>query len=304
MGGNEENKMAKITSMTGFGTSVAEVDGYRLRALIRSVNGRFLDLQIRCQSGLVDFEQTVRERLQASGITRGKVNMNLEWEEIPQSGSLPVLNREVADQYIGELKRLGDIAGVTLEPDVHQLARLPGLFRSQETVALDPERTAALVSEALEEAIGEFERMRTAEGEALLVDLKGRLSTLERCIEEIAVKVVSSREQIHSRLRERVEVLLRPGELDESRLAMEVALLADRSDITEEIVRFRSHNVQFMNTLDEGGDVGKRLNFLLQEMHREANTISSKASDADLIHQSVEIKEEVERLREQIQNLA
>ncbi len=296
--------MAKITSMTGFGTGTAEVDGYRLRVLIRSVNGRFLDVQIRCQSGLVDFEQTVRERLQGSGISRGKVNVTLEWEETPQSGSLPILNQEVADQYIGELKRLGDIAGVTLEPDLHQLARLPGLFRTQETVALEPERTAALVSEALEEAIAEFERMRTAEGEALLADLKGRLSKIERCIEEIAVKADGSKEQIHARLRERVDVLLRPGELDESRLAMEVALLADRSDITEEIVRFRSHNVQFTNTLDEGGDVGKRLNFLLQEMNREANTISSKASDADLIHQSVEIKEEVERLREQIQNLA
>ena len=297
--------MGTITSMTGFGTGSADADGYRLRASIRSVNGRFLDLQIRCQGGLVDFEQLARERVQASkGITRGKVNVTLEWEETPQSGALPVLSDEVAAQYLEELKRLSDIAGVALELDLHQLARMPGLFRTQETVALDDERTTSLVAKALEEAIGEFARMREAEGKALLSDLKERLAKLEACIEEIAKKVEGAKEQIHARLRERVEILLRPGELDESRLAMEVALLADRSDITEEIVRFRSHNQQFANALDEGGDVGKRLNFLLQEMHREANTISSKASDVDLIHQTVEIKEEVERLREQIQNLA
>ena len=296
--------MAKITSMTGFGTGAAEVDGYRLRALIRSVNGRYLDLQIRCQSGLAEYEQSVRERLQAGSITRGKVNVTLEWEETPQSGALPVLNEEAAHQYLRELKRLADIAGVDSQPNLQLLARMPGLFRSEETVALDPERTAALVLEALGEAIDEFERMRATEGEALLADLRSRLTKLEQWIEEVAVMAEASKDQIHARLRERVESLLRPGELDESRVAMEVALLADRSDITEEIVRFRSHNGQFLGALDEGGNVGKRLNFLLQEMHREANTISSKASDADLIHLVLEIKEEVERLREQIQNLA
>ena len=296
--------MAKITSMTGFGTGAAEVDGYRLRALIRSVNGRYLDLQIRCQSGLAEYEQSVRERLQAGSITRGKVNVTLEWEETPQSGALPVLNEEAAHQYLRELKRLADIAGVDSQPNLQLLARMPGLFRSEETVALDPEQTAALVLEALGEAIDEFERMRATEGEALLADLRSRLTKLEQWIEEVAVMAEASKDQIHARLRERVELLLRPGELDESRVAMEVALLADRSDITEEIVRFRSHNGQFVGALDEGGDVGKRLNFLLQEMHREANTISSKASDADLIHLVLEIKEEVERLREQIQNLA
>lgn len=296
--------MAKITSMTGFGTGAAEVDGYRLRALIRSVNGRYLDLQIRCQSGLAEYEQSVRERLQAGSITRGKVNVTLEWEETPQSGALPVLNEEAAHQYLRELKRLADIAGVDSQPNLQLLARMPGLFRSEETVALDPEQTAALVLEALGEAIDEFERMRATEGEALLADLRSRLTKLEQWIEEVAVMAEASKDQIHARLRERVELLLRPGELDESRVAIEVALLADRSDITEEIVRFRSHNGQFVGALDEGGDVGKRLNFLLQEMHREANTISSKASDADLIHLVLEIKEEVERLREQIQNLA
>ena len=295
--------MAKITSMTGFGTGGAEIDGYRLRALIRSVNGRNLDLQIRCQSGLGDFEQAVRERLQGR-ITRGKVNVVLEWEETPQSGALPVLNEEVAHQYVRELKRVAEIVGAVLEPDLQLLARLPGLFRSEEGVALDAERTGKLIFQAIDEAVDEFDRMRETEGEALLVELRGRIAKLEHCIDDIAVKAEASKEQVHARLRERVEALLRPGELDESRVAMEVALLADRSDITEEIVRFRSHNVQFLSTLDEGGDVGKRLNFLLQEMHREANTIGSKASAADLIHQVVEVKEEVERLREQIQNLA
>ena len=295
--------MAKITSMTGFGAGTAEADGYRLRASIRSVNGRYLDLQVRCQSSLADFEPAVRERLQGR-LTRGKVNVTLEWEETPQSGTLPVLNEEVAHRYVRELKRVAEISGAPRDPDLQLLARLPGVFRSEESVALDVEQTGELVFAALDEAVAEFTRMRAVEGEALLVDLRARIAKLEQYIDGITAKAEASRAQIHVKLRERVDALLRPGELDESRVAMEVALLADRSDITEEIVRFRSHNVQFLNTLDEGGDVGKRLNFLLQEMHREANTISSKASAADLIHQVVEVKEEVERLREQIQNLA
>tara|TARA_B100000676_G_C17400286_1_gene494645 strand:- start:127 stop:567 length:441 start_codon:yes stop_codon:yes gene_type:complete len=146
--------------------------------------------------------------------------------------------------------------------------------------------------------------MRGAEGETLAADLRDRVGLIETHLEQIAELVPNTREQIHNRLREKIAALLEPGAIDEERLAMEVVLIAERSDITEEIVRFRSHNAQFVEALDKGGEVGRRFNFLLQEMNREANTISSKSSDPEIIHRVVEIKEEVERLREQVQNLA
>jgi uncharacterized protein (TIGR00255 family) len=157
---------------------------------------------------------------------------------------------------------------------------------------------------ALDEALADMVAMRTKEGQALAEDLRRRVEAIEVHLEQIAALVPKTREQIQNRLREKVAALLEPGAIHEDRLAMEVALIAERSDITEEIVRFRSHNVQFFEALDKGGEVGKRFNFLLQEMNREANTISSKSSDSHIIHRVVEIKEDVERLREQVQNLA
>ena len=146
--------------------------------------------------------------------------------------------------------------------------------------------------------------MRRSEGAALVADLRARVELIEERLKQIATWAAEARQRLQAQLRQRVEALLRPGEVPEERLALEVVLLAERSDIAEEVVRFHSHNAQFMATLEKGGEVGRRLNFLLQEQNREANTISSKASESQIVHLAVEIKEEVERLREQVQNLA
>ena len=161
-----------------------------------------------------------------------------------------------------------------------------------------------LVTAAVNAALDDLVAMRTDEGAALTRDLRDRIAKLDRNLARIRETAASMRTQIDRRLRERVETLLRPGEIDENRLAMEIVMVAERADITEEVVRFESHNQQFLAALDEGGEVGRRLNFLLQEINREANTISSKSSDIGVTHLVVEIKEEVERLREQVQNLA
>jgi uncharacterized protein (TIGR00255 family) len=204
---------------------------------------------------------------------------------------------------ITQLQRLAELSQSDTQVDLALLARLPGVFSF---AAAEPENDEAkeLIQAALDEALVEMVAMRTKEGQALAEDLRRRVEAVEAHLEHIAELVPRTREQIQHRLREKVAVLLEPGAIHEDRLAMEVALIAERSDITEEIVRFRSHNAQFFAALDKGGEVGKRFNFLLQEMNREANTISSKSSDSDIIHRVVEIKEEVERLREQVQNLA
>ncbi len=295
-------KKNQITSMTGFGGGAAEGQGVRLGVELRSVNSRYLDIQMRCPSNLQAFEQLIRERVQAQ-LSRGKVSVNFSWTEEAQQKTLPTLDEEVASGYLTQLQRLAELSQSDTQVDLALLACLPGVFSFP---AAEPENDEAkeLMQAALDEALVEMVAMRTKEGQALAEDLRRRVEAVEAHLEHIAELVPRTREQIQNRLREKVAVLLEPGAIHEDRLAMEVALIAERSDITEEIVRFRSHNAQFFAALDKGGEVGKRFNFLLQEMNREANTISSKSSDSDIIHRVVEIKEEVERLREQVQNLA
>ena len=288
--------------MTGFGSGVAEGQGQQVVIELRSVNSRYLDIQIRSSANLQPFEQAIRERIQAS-ISRGKLSANISWTEEGQQTALPQLDAEVAAGYVAQLQQLSKIAQADLDPDLALLARLPGIFRF-ESREIEGEEVQILLFSALDQALSDLLAMRGSEGEALATDLRGRVDLIEKYLEEIAELVPNTREQIHNRLREKIAALLEPGAIAEERIAMEVVLIAERSDITEEIVRFRSHNAQFIEALDNGGEVGRRFNFLLQEMNREANTISSKSSDPEIIHRVVEIKEEVERLREQVQNLA
>ena len=288
--------------MTGFGSGVAEGQGQQVVVELRSVNSRYLDIQIRSSANLQPFEQAIRERIQTS-ISRGKLSANISWTEEGQQTALPQLDAEVAAAYVAQLQQLAKIAQADLDPDLGLLSRLPGIFRF-ESSEIEGEEVQILLFAALDQALSDLLAMRGSEGEALAADLRGRVDLIEKYLEEIAELVPNTREQIHNRLREKIAALLEPGAIAEERLAMEVVLIAERSDITEEIVRFRSHNAQFIEALDNGGEVGRRFNFLLQEMNREANTISSKSSDPEIIHRVVEIKEEVERLREQVQNLA
>lgn len=294
---------SSIFSMTGFGNASAEKDGLSIRAVLRSVNGRFLDLQIRSPGSLQELEPQVRERLQAR-LRRGKVTVHLDVEDLSEQSSLPQLNEEMARQYIKELKRLAELAGEEMStPPLEALIRLPGLFRS-EACAPDAQVLADVVYQVVDEAAADLEQMRSREGATLVTDLRERIATIDGQIEQIYTWAQDERERARERLRERVEGLLRPGEVDDDRLTTEIVLIAERADITEEIVRFRSHTKQFLLALDEGGEVGRRLNFLLQELHREINTITSKATASEIIHIAVDAKEEIERLREQVQNLA
>lgn len=293
-----------ITSMTGFGRGSAEGESGSVGVEVRSVNSRFLDIQVRSPHQLQAFEQVVREKVQGR-VGRGKVSVHISWEEGASIGPLPTLDETVVARYVEDLKRLAAMDGVCgrTEVDRELLVRLPGVFRS-EVAQGNNEEAEGLLAAALTTALDDFVAMRTREGEALAADLRQRIERIEGLLAEVEKGVPEARKQVHARLREKVDELLKPGEVDEARLAMEVALIADRSDITEEIVRFHSHNAQFVEALDKGGEVGRRFNFLLQEMNREANTISSKAANSAIVHTVLDVKEEIERLREQVQNLA
>ena len=293
--------MAAVTSMTGYGSGLAEADGFSARVELRSVNSRFCEVQVRCPQKLPELERRVRERIQKQ-INRGKINATIDLQEEQGSASLPQLDEEAASNYLAQLQKLKQLGGVDGKVELQLIIGLPGIFKTEgETRPVDLEE---LVNIAVDEALDGLIAMRVEEGEALARDLRSRVSSIDRNLDAIRSAAATMREQIQARLRERVDGLLQPGEVDENRLAMEVVLIAERSDIMEEIVRFESHNRQFLATLDKGVEVGRRLNFLLQEINREANTISSKSSDIGVTHIVVEIKEEVERLREQVQNLA
>lgn len=293
----------KIISMTGFGSGRAEGGAASVRATVRSLNGRFLDVQVRCPAPLRELESAVGERVQEV-VSRGKVTVLVELEESPAPGDTgPVLDLETARRYVAGLKRLAEAEGFQPAISLGSVAAMPGVFRN-DPVPLDTESAAPLVMSAVDEALRECDGMRKAEGQALARDLRARVASLQDLRREIETLAAGSREQHLSRLREKVAALLEPGAIDEDRLAMEVVMVAERSDIAEELVRFGSHTEQFAETLETGGDVGKRLNFLLQEMHREANTIGSKATATGIVHEVLAVKEEIERMREQVQNLA
>lgn len=316
-----------IQSMTGFGRAAAERQGLRLAVELRSVNSRYLDIQVRCPADLQPFELAIRERIQAQ-ISRGKISAHIAWEEEGQTEALPQLDEEAAKHYLAQLRRLADLAQIEAAESratmpLHQaffarfkrleqlnigiervlLAKLPNLFRVQ-TTGLNNAVAQEVLRVGLNQALAELVAMREAEGHTLATDLRARVEAVGMHLERVAERTQATRVQVAERLREKIAALLVPGTVAEDRLATEIALITERSDVVEEVVRFRSHNAQFLETLDQGGEVGKRLNFLLQEMHREANTISAKAADAEIAHRVIEVKEEVERLREQVQNLA
>ncbi len=288
-----------IASMTGFGKGVAEGDVGRVIVEIRSVNGRYGDVMVRMPRSLSELEPRIKERV-LSVFTRGRLDVSITLQGTASEQGLPVLKPEVLSAYLKGIEEIrSDISG---DIDLMQIAQLPQLF-AFEIPELDSDALWKVVSAALSQAIDACRAMCLAEGEKLACDLRKRISLLDEFLQRVETLAPERVETVRMRLEEKLAQLLTPEQIDESRLLMEIALLADRSDITEECVRFHSHNAQFLDMLNRKEAVGRRLNFLLQEMLREANTLGSKAGDATISHVVVDIKEEIEKLKEQIQNI-
>jgi uncharacterized protein (TIGR00255 family) len=294
-----------IHSMTGFGSIRFRVDAWTFELEIRSVNHRHFDARIRLPRLLASLEPDVRARL-ANRLARGKIDLTVTAPE----GGAPAPRLEVdlaaAREYLAAGRALAQSDGVPGELDAKSLLALPGVSRFIEPAIADGllrERTLTAIDEGLEALFA----MRASEGAALARDLGARLDRVGELSGEIEQRSPIVQESVRERLRKRARQLeAETGLLDEARLHQEVAFAADRMDITEEIVRLRSHLDQFRALLDGAGPgrpVGRQLEFLLQELVREANTIGSKGSDAPIAHWVVELKTELERLREQVQNV-
>ena len=293
-----------IRSMTGYGDAERDTPLGRLRLEVKTVNHRFFNSSIKTPPGYDRYERDLAEALRQH-VTRGHVSAYLSVDRsTAEAPSGPRVDLEKARQYKEALLALGSELDVPGEVTLSQIARFGDVFRAPE-----PDRTPELEGEVFralaDEAAKGLLALREAEGSRLYDDLVGRLDAMAVQLAAVAARAPERLTAERDRLREAVRELSEQVEVDEDRLAREIAYLAEKWDINEELVRFRSHLELFREALDAEGfePVGKRLSFLMQEMHREANTIGSKANDTEIAQASVLLKEEIERVREQVENV-
>jgi uncharacterized protein (TIGR00255 family) len=292
-----------MKSMTGFGRGTLQGEGFSVAVDLKTVNNRFLDVHLRASAELSSLETVVRRRI-GERLSRGRVDVNVTIDRTSEIAY--ELNRPLIAGFIEAMRAMQQEFGVSGEPDINVLARLPGAMQAARHGVTD--EMLAGVEQALAQALDELEEMRRREGEALASEMRSRLDEIDRHLPIIESLSGEQVETYRARVNRRIsELLARDGleivELDQGRLAQEVAYLADRSDISEEITRLRSHVSQFRDALGAETDTGKRLDFLLQEFNREANTVLSKSTDLAIKESAIAIKAAVEKLREQVQNV-
>lgn len=291
-----------ISSMTGYGRGEVCSHGITAVTEIRSVNSRFLEIATRLPHSLTLRENDVKEIVRKR-ITRGKINLAITITHENQEDIPLRINRPAAKAYYHLLTELRKAVKIRSQVSLEHLLQFPDILEPQES---DPSggREWSIAEEALMKAVEDLQTMRLREGEELKSDLMARVHVMARLVDEIEHASKKHVPEEHARLRERVQQLLADqSSVDEGRLELELALLADKLDVTEECVRFRSHNKFFLDAMSNDDSVGRKLNFLLQEMNREANTIGSKSFDAEIAHKVIAIKEELEKIREQLQNI-
>ena len=288
--------------MTGFGRGAASGEEFSVAVEIKTVNNRYLDIHLRISQELTPLEITIRKRVGAR-LSRGRVDLNINFERT--GATTYEINRPLIAGYVSAMRDIQEQFKLAGDIDVNSVARLPGALTPARD-GLDDVNTAGM-ERALDEALDNLQRMREIEGRALAEEMRVRVARIEAEVPIIEAAATGLADAYRERLQKRIAELVARGgqaiDLDAGRLAQEVAYLADRSDISEELARLRSHLEQFRAALDAEGEVGKRLDFLLQELNREANTVLSKATEVSIKDAGLAIKAEVEKLREQVQNV-
>jgi len=295
-----KGEIQMINSMTGYGRGSGEENGFIFSAELRSVNHRYADFSIRLPRELYSLEDRIRRLLQES-ILRGRVEVNLTLDEIPVALRQVKINDDLAKDYYRSLQNLTAKLGIEQKVKLKHLLMVPDLFKSTATIFSDEDVWPA-VSVALREALQRLISQRRTEGENLCNDLLERCEKQKILIEQAAVRAEEAKEECRQRIEEKVTDLL-VGKFEETRLIMECSLLVERMGVDEELVRLRSHLDAFRAIIENNEAGGRKLDFIAQEMFREVNTIGSKAGDYHLTSLVVEMKAELEKMREQIQNL-
>jgi uncharacterized protein (TIGR00255 family) len=291
-----------ISSMTGFGQASATSGDTTISVEIKSVNSRFCEVSVRTPRVLSDRETDIQSLVKQS-VARGRVSLHVQMNTADSRPELSV-NAEAARSYGNALRALSADLGLGEEVRLEHVLRFPDVIGTAETADEDLESIWSVVQDVVREALSQFQAMRDEEGKALFADLISCLNDLSSCLRKVRLRAPERLSQARERIRDRIAELVSPDRLDPDRLEMEIAVLADKLDISEEIVRLDSHLTMFRESLDsEDSTVGRRLNFISQEINREINTIGSKANDADIAHLVVEMKDVLERMREQIENV-
>ena len=288
--------------MTGFGRAECQDGDYSYKAEIRSVNNRFIEINTRLPKAFLDMELSLKKLIK-SHCARGSINITItlsnsndssgEWEVKP--------NLALASQYVDALKEIQTSLGLEGQVHIDSVVGLRDVFKI-EPIAIDPAKESLLLNMA-EEALASLQKMREEEGAHLQKDLAERIDSIEKHAVEIAKRQPEVIQEYKARLKEKIKLLNDGVEIDESRLAQETAILADRCDITEEVTRLTSHLNQFRKLFDASEPIGRKLEFITQEINREVNTMGSKSSDSEMANLVIEIKSTLEKIREQLANI-
>ena len=290
-----------LKSMTGYGKGEASAPNGNFLVEIRSVNHRYGEISVRLPRTFYAFENEVK-RLASSVLKRGKIDISVQWDEATAANTAPQLDMAVARGYYEAYTRLAKELNLPQDAPLSLIMSQKGVMKEVVGTVDETELLPQLLA-AVQSAVTSLDNMRLREGDALAEDLQARRLQIAEWSKLIGERTPQMVIEYRQKLKSRLEQLLEGAEMDESRLAQEVALLADRSDITEELVRLSSHFSQFDEALQSSEPVGRKLDFLMQEMNREVNTIGSKSNDAGITNLVIQIKAEMEKMREQVQNV-
>jgi uncharacterized protein (TIGR00255 family) len=289
-----------ILSMTGYGTGSAQKDGISVSVEIRTVNHRFLDLHVRVPREYLFLESEIQQLIRGA-LDRGRVDVSTAIQNTAATAFL--INANLVKSYVEAAGKLKEEYNFRDSLDLKALLSLPGVLQNSDTVAASSEVVSELTKSSVLAALEGVLRMRRQEGDALRTDMLQNLARIEESASRIQGLSLNSSAEYLQKLRDRIAQLLPQAGIDPQRLAQEAALIADKCDISEEVARLGSHIRQYHALVDSGEKAGKKLDFLLQELQREANTILSKSGNLDISHDAIAIKTDIEKLREQVQNV-
>lgn len=289
-----------IRSMTGFGRGKYENDGRYYSVDIKSVNHKYSDISIRMPKFLNSFEDKIRKRI-SEYISRGKVDVFINFENYSSKGNNIHFNIELAQEYIKGLKELAEKTGVEYDVDLMDLSKMPEILKIEDDENEELIGTELMI--AINEALQNFVEMRKQEGQKLIEDMQKRMVFVQEKVAEIESYSETLVEEYMQKLEIRVKELMDPKVVDENRLAQEIVIFSDKSSIEEELTRLKSHINQFNMFTKASSPIGKKIDFLIQEMNREINTIGSKANCLEITNRVIELKTEIENIREQVQNI-
>ncbi|MBS5703306.1 MAG: YicC family protein [Butyricicoccus pullicaecorum] len=290
-----------MKSMTGYGRARAAIDGREIMVELRAVNHRYLDVNVKAPRGYGFLEDALKKATGAR-ISRGKVDIFVAITDMGAQETAIVLNKELARGYLDALQELRDAFHLHDDITVMSIARMPDVLVS-ERLEVDADALTAAVLEVFAHAVDEFDVMRGREGEKMAVDVSGRMQTILGLVEDVEKRSPERVEAYRERLEKRMNEILADTMADPQRILTEAAIFADKTAVDEETVRLRSHLDQLSLMLEDQNPVGRKLDFLVQEMNREANTIGSKANDTAMANLVIGLKAEIEKIREQVQNI-